>query len=264
MLIINADDFGISKGVNLAIIKMATENRLNSVSVFAKAKYTQEAINFCEQNKQILAGLHFNLTTGKSILGNNNLPLLTDKNGDFKMGFIALLVSVLFKPKILNEIEKELVAQLETLKNIEISHIDGHRHVHFIPKIFNIVYKISKQRNIKRIRIINEGLFSFINCKKLSFLFDGGLIKLIILRLCGLFNGSYKIKAPYMFSILYTGKITNDLIKNINSLPKNFDSIEIMIHPGTPEIDKNEHLEYEKEALLCKYRDKEAELKFKM
>ena len=136
--------------------------------------------------------------------------------------------------------------------------------MHFIPRIFSVVCKTAKQKNIQRVRIINEGFFSAVRYKKISFLFDGGIIKLIILRLCGLFNGSFKIKAPYMFSILYTGKITNDLIKKVE-IPSGFEQFEIMIHPGDAEIDKKDDgLEYEKEALFSDYRKKESDLNIKL
>ena len=260
-VIVNADDFGISLGVKNAIETMINEDRLNSVSIFAKAKYTKEAIDFCKKNPQISAGLHFNLTTGPSVLGHKELPILTDANNNFKLGFIGLLLAVIKNNGIVAEVDKELNAQLDLLKDLPISHVDGHRHVHFIPRIFSAVNNIAKIRKISRVRVINESVIkSLFCCKNISFLFDGGIIKLIILRLCGLFNGSYKIKSPYFFSILYTGKITSDLVKNLK-VPFGFHEMEIMIHPGDNNIDKNEDILYEKEALLSDYRNKESEFK---
>ncbi len=258
-IIINADDFGISKGVNSAIKQMFNEKRLNSVSIFTKAKYTQDAIDFCLQNKEILPGLHFNLTTGPSVLGHSELPTLTDSNGNFKFGFIGLLLITIIKKNVLIEIKKELIAQLNILNQLSVKHIDGHRHIHVIPRIFSIVKEVVEEYKIPRVRIINENpLTTFLQCRNLNFLLDGGLIKLIILRLCGLFN-NYNNKSHYFFSILHTCKITNDLTKSLK-IPKGYDCIEVMIHPGNTEIDKNEEILYEKDHLLSEHRNLESKL----
>ena len=68
-----------------------------------------------------------------------------------------------------------------------------------------------------------------------SWLFDGGLIKYFILRLLTWWNG-YKSDV-YFYTILFTCKISREQFRNI-TIPHGFKAVEIMIHPGKPEIDR--------------------------
>lgn len=238
---INADDFGISTGVNLAVKKMFNQKKLNSASLICGCKYFDSAIQIASEIPDLKIGLHFNLTTGNSTNLNSTAPLLADKNNKFKNGFVKLLFLSIFKKKeFLQQVEDELEAQIKLLKNhkIIIDHINGHRHIHYIPGILKVVENAAKKHQIPYIRIINESFFYSWNIGGFSYLFNGGIIKWLILRCLGLINGSTKINSPrYFFSILYTCQISKELIAKIK-MPKKFTEIEIMIHPGNPDIDK--------------------------
>ena len=265
--IINADDAGISMGVNDAIKKMALAGNLNSVSIMTNGIYVEDIINFCKEN-QVSCGLHLNLTTGKSTLGNEKLPRITNKDGTFKHGFLglflAVFVSVFFGGrKVLNEIHSEIEAQIAFLKKsgLKIEHINGHRHIHFLPKIFPIVQKIAAEHGILHVRIINESIVQTVLASGFKPLFSSAIIKWFILRLCGLVNGA-GTSDTYFFSIFHTCKVTNSVAKQI-AIPNKFKRIEIMIHPGNSSVDKQDlSLEYELEHLHSKHRNIEAGLNF--
>ena len=61
-LIFNADDFGISQGVNQAIYKAHTEGVLNSTSIMITLKFVPEAIELAKKMPDLNIGLHGNLT----------------------------------------------------------------------------------------------------------------------------------------------------------------------------------------------------------
>jgi predicted glycoside hydrolase/deacetylase ChbG (UPF0249 family) len=238
---INADDFGISRGVNFAIEKMFQQKKLHSASLIFGCGFFEEAIEIAKRNNNLSIGLHFNLTSGFSA-SNHKLPLLTNHLKKFKNGFLKiLLLSIFCKKKLEKEIEIELEAQINQLKsrNIKIDHIDGHRHVHFIPLVFNLVVRSAKKHEISVIRFINENIFStFLIKHPKNFLWNGGLIKWFVLTILALFNKNKINQKEYFFSILYTGLISKALLEKIK-IPKKFKQAEIMIHPGNPDIDKN-------------------------
>ena len=60
-LIINADDFGISKSANLAILKAAKDGVLTSASLMANAPAFEDAISILEQLEGISIGVHLNI-----------------------------------------------------------------------------------------------------------------------------------------------------------------------------------------------------------
>ena len=259
-IIINADDFGISKGVNEAIIKMHKEGNLQSASLMISGKYVLDAVEKAKQNPALKIGLHFNLTTGKSILHPISLPLLVDDNGFFKNGFVKLLsLSIFRRSQFLHEVEAEMKAQIEICRayGLKLSHIDGHRHVHYIFGIFSIAENVAKKENISRIRVINENIFNTL--KLLKFPPISGIIKWFILRFLGLLNGASKYakenNSPYFFSIIHSCRITNNLMQKMNY--SNISKLEIMLHPSLLKLDSAEQLDYEKQHLTSKFREKE-------
>ena len=65
-IIVNADDFGISKGVNYAVFKGGTFGILNSASLMVNQKYTEDAVRISKAVPQLKIGLHLNFTNGYS------------------------------------------------------------------------------------------------------------------------------------------------------------------------------------------------------
>ena len=146
--IFNADDFGISKGVNAAIVKAHTEGILNSASLMINQKYAKEAINFAKEMPELEIGLHVNITNEYPASDKNKIPLLVDEYGKFKNGFVKLLYLSIIHPKILSEqVETEIRCQIIKYMNtgLELAHIDSHRHIHMIPVIFKVVRKLQKE-----------------------------------------------------------------------------------------------------------------------
>lgn len=238
-VIVNADDFGLSNGVNKAIEEGVKRGSINSTSLMIRGDYVKEAIDiFKNLSSELSIGLHFTLTNGKSCSLASDIPLLVDKNGYFKNGFLKLLLLSYCHPiKFKQQVSMELYAQLNTIKsfNIPISHIDGHRHIQMIPAIFKLLEIAQKTHQIPRIRIINDRLIDTIRSRgDFKFLFDGGIIKWLVLKILYLWN--HKISDTYFYSILHTGRLFG---KNISSIriPKKYQQVEVMIHPARIELD---------------------------
>ena len=237
--IFNADDFGISKGVNAAIVQAHKDGILNSTSLMINQKYAVEAIEAAKMMPDLEVGLHINLTNEEPAANPDDIPLLVDKNGKLKNGFVNLLILSLLHSKELSEqVEIEIRAQIEKYlqSGLMLAHLDSHRHVHLIPVIFKVVQKLAKEYNVERIRVMNENVFNTVKQNKSkSYLLDGGIIKYFLLRFLCILNG-YKSDV-YFYTILYTCKISADLFNNVK-IPHGYKAVEIMIHPGRPDIDK--------------------------
>ncbi len=238
-IIFNADDFGISRGVNAAIIEAHTKGILNSTSLMVNQEFAAEAAEAAKNMPDLEVGLHLNLTNEKPAADPQDIPLLTDADGKLKNGFVKLLLlSFLHPEKFASQVETEIRAQVQKYMatGLKMAHIDGHRHVHLIPAVFKIVCKITREYNVPRIRVMNENaLNTILQNKSKSWLFDGGLIKYFILRFLTWWNG-YKSDV-YFYTILFTCKISREQFENIR-IPCGYNAVEIMIHPGKPEIDK--------------------------
>lgn len=261
-LIFNADDFGISQGVNQAIFKAHTEGVLNSTSIMITLKYVSQALELAKQMPALNIGLHANLTNEKSVLPHNEIPLLVDENGNFKHGFVNLAVLSVIKPRELKrQVKAEIKAQIEKALSygLNLTHLDSHRHVHMIPTIFKAFMELCDEYNIPRLRFVNENpLLTIKTTKGSDWLTDGGLIKNFVLVSCAVANRIlWGFKSDtYFYSIVNTCKITRDKVKNIK-IPHCYNAVEVGIHPGLPQIDKQNLADVFDNNILNDYRYKE-------
>lgn len=240
-VIVNADDFGISHGVNLAIQKGHLEGIINSTSLMVNQSYAKEAVEMAKEIPKLKIGLHINLTNEYPASATKDIPLLVDANGKFCNGFVKLfLLSLIKKKELQKQVEIEIENQIKKAQEmgINIAHLDSHRHVHMIPAIFEIVKSKQEKYNIPRIRFINENIFHTLKTQKdISCFLTGGVIKYAILRFLSFFN-RYQSDI-YFFSILHTCKVIPECMEKIR-IPESYKTIEIMIHPGMPDVDKKD------------------------
>ena len=138
-----------------------------------------------------------------------------------------------------------------------MNHLDGHRHIHMIPAIFKAVKQLQSEYNVPRIRVMNENLFNTIHQNRgCSYLFDGGIIKYFLLRFLSLINRAKE--NTYFYTILYTCKLSKAQFQNVK-IPAGYDAVEIMIHPGMPDVDADKDYVWD-ENILSPYRAQELEL----
>lgn len=258
--IFNADDFGMSRGINQAIAKAYHDGILNSTSIMINLKFVDEALELKKEMPDLNVGLHLNLTNEFSLSNPSEIPLLVDENGKFKHGFVNLFLLSFFKAKELRrQVEIEARAQLKKAVGlgIKLSHIDSHRHIHHIPLIFNLLKNLAKEYNIPRIRVVNENIFNTLKYNKdISWLKDGGLVKYVILRSLAFWN-NYKTDT-YFYSILFTCKLSKERFKNLQ-IPQRFEAVEIGIHPAMPEVDNAFMEDVFDSNILSPWRTKELE-----
>ena len=239
--IINADDFGISPGVNQAIITAYQKGVLNSTSMMMNVAYTDEAIALYKQNPGLAVGVHLNLTNQlnqRPIAEPKDIPLLVDKNGNLKHGFVSLMILSFFKKKELKrQLEIEMRAQIDkALKaGITPAHLDSHRHVHKIPAVFQVAQKLQAAYQIPRLRVLNEDFFHTLSgAKNLACLFDGGLIKYGILKTFYYWNRTKS--DTYFYSVIYTTRLFGKNAKRIK-VPKKYTAVEFGTHPSIIAVD---------------------------
>ena len=229
-LIVNADDFGLTKEISDEIIKIFLLGNISSTSLMANTPGTDYAIELAKRNPTLGLGLHFNLTEGKSISG---ISSITNLQGTF-LGKSPLNLGVYSMAIKLRDISLELISQYEYLINsgIHISHIDSHQHIHMNPKIFKIVADFAKDQNIP----VRIAFHQVIRRKK------GGLnykkrFKQFILNYAALENMKYASKISVKFNKSFNSIFDfhpfqipkeNDYIKLIESSKSN--SRELMVH----------------------------------
>jgi len=122
-VIINADDFGLSRGVNRGIIEAHKAGIVTSASLMVNKPGLKDAIAQAKRNPRLGVGLHFNLTDGTPISPPYLVPTLVNLYGYFHNQ------SHHWREE---DVERELHAQWELMrrKGIYPTHIDSHMHIH--------------------------------------------------------------------------------------------------------------------------------------
>ena len=262
--IFNADDFGISPGVNQAIAKAHKEGVLNSTSIMINLKYAPQAVELAGQMPDLNIGLHANLTNEMPVLSRHRIPLLVDERGKFAHGFVDLaLLSVLHPRELKRQVKIEVKAQIEKAlaAGIKLTHLDSHRHIHMIPGIFRAFLELHQEYEIPRLRFVNENPWLTIKSTKgYEWLKDGGLVKNLVLVSCAMLNKLlWKYKSDtYFYSIINTCKISRDKLKDIK-IPAGYQAVEVGIHPGMPSVDREYLADVFDRNILKDWRQKELE-----
>lgn len=152
-LIINADDFGMSREVNEGIKKGIKAGMITSVSVMVNMPHFDEAISYLKKNPGVSVGLHFNITEGSPLSTKNKVSTLIREGGNF-FYWPVLIFNLLFRKAYVQEIETELTAQYQKLKSqgIQISHIDSHHHIHLYPQIFQVFTRFAQKNKVNALR----------------------------------------------------------------------------------------------------------------
>lgn len=208
-LIINADDFGLSKSISDGIINGIKGGYITSTSVMANMPYAEYAIKKALDYDIKCIGLHINLTIGKPIIKNINL---VDKEGTFLYNREQIENKNLTYEDAFNEIMAQ-IEMIETYSDgkLTIDHIDTH---HFLFKnnssIKQAIIDISNSMNIP---IRNEGLSS---AKCPDVLFEDFTIKNVNLECLKEMLCKYKEKGIVVELMTHPGFI-DEYTKSITS-----------------------------------------------
>jgi chitin disaccharide deacetylase len=154
-LIVNADDFGLTRGVNRAILELHRSGALTSATLMAKAAATEDAIEIARATPSLGVGCHIVLADGEPVLPPHDVPTLAGSpGGQFQptLGkFLSRILTGRIRP---SEIEAEAAAQIAFLQSrgLRLTHVDTHKHVHVFPSVLRPVLRAARAAGIRAVR----------------------------------------------------------------------------------------------------------------
>jgi hopanoid biosynthesis associated protein HpnK len=159
-LIINADDFGLSHGVNRAVVTAWQEGILTTASLMAGGGAFEEAVELAKQNPGLQVGLHLTLVQGRAVLPHSEIPGLVDQSGTFTDNPVAAGMRYFFLKGLRNQIRCEIEAQIRKIHDagIDLSHVDGHLNIQMQPVVFDILMELAPRYGITSFRLTRERL----------------------------------------------------------------------------------------------------------
>ena len=231
-LIVNADDFGYTPGVNRAIVEAHHTGMVTSTSLMANGAAFQDAIELAQQTPALDVGCHLNLVEGVALSPAGKIPHLVGADGKF-FNLVELGLRVLAGRVPMDEIEREFAAQIEKIlgAGIQPSHLDTHQHTHMHPKIAAVVARVARRYGVGWVRRLSE------NCTPP--LREGAWRRRIVAAASYLFVSSLQrrmdqhgLRTPDAFTgFVLTGRLTTPALQaTLAGLPEGV--TELMCHPG--------------------------------
>ena len=154
-LIVNADDFGLTSGVNRAVVELHADGVLTSTTLMAREQATDEAIEIGLATPSLGVGCHVVLIDGTPVLPAQQIPSLVDKRtGRFPYS-LGTFLSRLFSGRMpAAEIEAEAAAQIGLLRSrgLRLTHIDSHKHTHMFPGVLRPLLRAARAAGIGAVR----------------------------------------------------------------------------------------------------------------
>jgi hopanoid biosynthesis associated protein HpnK len=241
-LIVNADDLGWTDGVNQGILDAFHGGIVTSTSLLANGAAFTGAVKQAKSAPGLGVGVHLNLSDGAPVADRESVTSLLNDAGRFADGPEALLWKRARRGLVLDEVEEEWDAQIQKVRDAGIrpTHLDGHKHVHMLPGLFDIALRLAKKHGIEAVRVSLE------ESSLRAALSSGAKHGAGVVMKQGVQARGLKLlardarkqaaragiaTADYFCGIAQTGELTRDGLEQLlKSLPDG--TTELMCHPG--------------------------------
>ena len=241
-LIINADDFGLTAGVNRAIVEGNRCGMVTSATLMANAQASEAAIELARAQPSLKTGCHVVLIDGVPLSA--NLPSLTNGSSRFRSSLKQFALAAVRKQIAAEEIEREVTAQVRKIQasGIMLTHVDSHKHTHMFPHVLRPVLRAARACGIRAVRNPFEPLRSWPLSMMVSV--PGLWLRSAGVMAFQMFASEFRraVKEVGMVStdgtvgIAATGKLDQQILLQIlKALPEG--TWELVCHPGYSDAD---------------------------
>jgi len=238
-LIINADDFGFTRGVNRGIVSGFTTGIVTSATLMSNGDSFEDAIEMAHDNPGLGVGCHLAVVGGRPVAPVSEVSSLVDPGGKLPSTLTKLMIKLARGSVPTDELVREFCAQiqLEIFAGIVPSHLDTHKHSHIHPRVLEALARAAGEFGIKCIRNPFERILSLKRPSRLSplaYMKQWVLSAAISPGEIGFkeITRRYGLKTPdRFFGVKLTGMLDSTAIRSImESLGEG--TAELMCHPG--------------------------------
>lgn len=246
-LIVNADDLGWTEGVNRGIAEAHRKGLVTSTSLLANGRAFASALDIARANPELGVGVHLNLSDGPPTAKPRLVEGFVNSAGNLEAGPESLLLRIASRSLEQDEVEREWDAQIRKVRDSGITptHLDGHKHVHMLPGLFEIALRLAKKHGIRGIRISHEesklrAVLSSAGEQKTGMVLKQGVqargLKLLARDARDMADRAGLVATDYFCGIAQTGVLTREGVEGLlKILPEG--TTELMCHPGYADED---------------------------
>ena len=160
-VVLNADDFGASAGINTAVIRAHRQGVLTSASLMVTGDAAAEAVVLARNAPALAVGLHLVVACGNAALPPDQIPHLVDRDGLFPCDPLRAGLRYYFSRTAQLELAAELEAQFERFAatGLALSHVDGHLHMHLHPTVLRLILPLAEKHGARGLRLPRDELW---------------------------------------------------------------------------------------------------------
>ena len=188
----HADDYGLFLEQSERILACFEHGVLNGTSIISNGPELDTCLQVLPE-KEIQLSVHLNLMQGKCLAPAEEVPLLADEKGQFRVTFSQLLFSGLTgnRESYKQQIKAEYRAQIRKLLPLfrqtgRELRIDGHAHWHVVPVAFDALMEVIREDRlpVTYIRLPDEPLSLYLRHLFQLMPFPGiNIVKVLLLKL---------------------------------------------------------------------------------
>lgn len=156
LLIVNADDYGLTEGVSRGILRAHRDGIVTSTSALAVAPAFTATAAWLAEHPDLGVGAHLALVgEDPPLLSAAEIPTLVDRRGRFRSSWRQLVPRVAAGTVDPADVERELEAQLELLAQhgVRPTHLDTHQHLHLWAPIGRVVVELARRHQVPAVRV---------------------------------------------------------------------------------------------------------------
>ncbi len=159
-LIVNADDFGMTRGINRAIVEGSKNGIITSTTLMATASAFNHAVSEAQAfSARVSVGCHVVLLDGTPALQPENVqtllqPSLPTSTPEFRIKLNDFARAAFTGNLDPSQVESEAAAQMQRLQDagIQLSHFDCHKHAHMFPAVLRPLLRAANDHGVRAVR----------------------------------------------------------------------------------------------------------------
>lgn len=235
-LIVNADDFGFTPGVNAGIIHAYKTGIVTSTTIMANGEAFEDAVALALASPGLGVGCHLAIIGGRPVAQAEDVPSIVDDDGLLPRTLGQFMLRLARGAVKGDDIAREFRAQVTRVVSAGITptHFDSHKHSHVSPPVMKALAVVAREFGVTRVRNPFERVFdggplsNWVQAKQsaLSAAIAPGALtfKRLVRR--------HRLNTPDRFlGLKRTGRLDSEAIRSMmKGLKKG--TTELMCHPG--------------------------------
>ena len=158
LLIVNADDFGLTHGVCRAIVRAHVEGIVTSTSALAVAPAFTKGVSLLGDAPDLGVGVHLAVVgEDPPLLSAREIPTLVEHNGRLPYSWRQFLPRIAMGRIDIDDVEREFTAQAEAVRTAIaprlVTHLDTHQHLHLWPSVGELVCRLARRWDVPAVRV---------------------------------------------------------------------------------------------------------------